>query len=74
MTRTPIYYLESYDKAKQRWREMTKKYDEKQNYVKQIGIWKIVIPIRYKPKTRYVVAHHKRAEVNLNLKEVKRLR
>ncbi len=73
MTRTPIYYLESLDKANERWRDMTAKY-EKPNYIRQIGIWEIIIPIKYKPKTRYVVAHHKRAEVNLNLKEVKRIR
>lgn len=73
MTRTPIYYLESLGKAKQRWREMKEKYVEK-TYRRQIGIYKIIVPIPYKPNTRYVVAHHKRAEVNLNLKEVERLR
>ena len=73
MSRTPIHYLQSLDVAKEKWREMTDKY-EKPNYIRQIGIWKIIIPIRYKPNTRYVVAHHKRAEVNLNLKEVKRIR
>ena len=73
MSRTPIYYLENIWKATQRWEEMKKKYP-KQEYKKQIGLYQVIRTIRYKPKTRFVVAHTKRAEVNLNLKDVKRLR
>ena len=76
MTRTPIYYLESFGKAKLRWKEMKKRYNkpDQKSFRKQIAIFEILEAIRYKPKTRYVVAHMKRAEVNLNLKKVKRLR
>ena len=64
--RTRIYYLQNLKKAKQICNEMREKYTAVQ-YKKQIGVWRIKTPVVYKPNTKYVVAHKKRAEINLDL-------